>query len=104
MTTQNGVLATRWTALGGVEVYRIRPSVPEVAPLVRALYRRNGGGAGCCLHIVLDDDNVRNSNVAFCLEEARQKKHVDCIELAEKLVEMSTTQRLVLRHVARRAR
>lgn len=74
-------------------------TVPEVAPLVRALYARPGGEAGCCLHVVLDDGNVKDDQVRFCLDEAGRKGHPDCAELASKLLEMSKTQRLKLRSI-----
>jgi hypothetical protein len=76
----------------------MKPTIPEVAPLVLALYRREGGCAGCCLHIVLDDTNVKDSDVAFCLRQAQERGHEDCIALALKLVEMSKTQRFKLSH------
>lgn len=36
-----------------VDKPRDRPTVPDVLPLVRAIYERHC--AGCCLHIVTDD-------------------------------------------------
>lgn len=71
-----------------------RPTVPEVAPMVSALYRRHG--AGCCWHIVLDDGNVSDGNVAWCAEIARQEGHPDCLALVDPLLRMSRTQRLKL--------
>jgi hypothetical protein len=68
-----------------------RPTVPEVLPLVRAIYERNG--VGCCLHILTDDGNVDNGSAQFCLETAKARGHADCIAAAEMLVKMSKTQR-----------
>lgn len=70
-----------------------KPTVPEVLPLARAIYARKGGAVGCCLHIVLDDGNVEDGSVQYCLEQATEAKHEDCKELAEKLLQMSKTQR-----------
>lgn len=70
---------------------RNRPTVPEVAPLVRALYLRNC--AGCCLHVMLDDGNTGDSTAQFCLDYATEKGHEECIALARLLVRMSPTQR-----------
>lgn len=71
-----------------------RPKVPEVEPLVRALYRRGGlGGVGCCLHVMLDYCNTDDETAHWCLIRARENGHADCIELAEKLALMSRTQR-----------
>lgn len=69
----------------------MKPTVPEVLPLVKALYKRNG--VGCCLHVMLDDGNVSDSTAAFCLQCARDAGHHDCEELASKLRIMSPTQR-----------
>lgn len=72
----------------------MKPTVPEVLPLVKALYERSC--VGCCLHILLDDGNVKDHHAQFCLEWARKEGHADCIELAEKIVQMTQTQRLKL--------
>ena len=69
----------------------LKPTVPEVAPLVRAIYARSM--VGCCLHIVLDDGNVDDGDVRFCIERAKKKGHADCEELAAKILLMSKTQR-----------
>jgi hypothetical protein len=74
----------------------MKPTITEVGPLVAALYERNC--VGCCLHIVLDDDNIGDKSVEFCLEQAKAKGHADCQRLAELLLQMSKTQRLKLAH------
>lgn len=71
----------------------MKPTVPEVMPLVEALYRTDRGVCGCCLHIILDDGNCEQSHADFCLGYAREHGHPDCITLAKKLVQMSDTQR-----------
>lgn len=73
-----------------------KPTVPEVLPYVRALYAREGGGAGCCLHILLDDGNVRQGDADFCYGVAVGREHQDCAELAKLLQRMSPTQRMRL--------
>jgi hypothetical protein len=45
-----------------------RPTVPEVGPLVAAYYTFPGCGVGGCLHIVLDDGNIEDSNIHYCIE------------------------------------
>lgn len=83
-----------------------RPKVPDVAPLVRALYRRHS--AGCCWHIVLDDGNY--DSVAWCVEyieknggcqDSDHPGATECLELAKLLPLMSRTQ---LRKLARSRR
>lgn len=77
----------------------MKPTIPEIAPLVQQLYATPGAGAGCCLHIVLDDQNVDNHFVQSCLENAINRKHVLCERIAGKMLLMSRTQRLKLSKV-----
>ena len=69
----------------------MKPTVPEVIPLMYAVYDRNH--AGCCAHIVTDDDNTEDHHAEWCLQEALKHKHTVCIALCEALVQMSPTQR-----------
>lgn len=69
----------------------IKPTIPEVFPLVKQLY--DSDSAGCCLHIVLDDGNVEDHSVQCCIDNA---KHDFCRDLAIILMKMSKTQRLKL--------
>jgi len=69
----------------------MRPTTPQLKPLVRALYERSC--VGCCLHIVLDDGNVTDGDVDFCVEVAKERGHRDCLELAQLLRHMTRTQR-----------
>lgn len=66
-------------------------TVPEVIQEVEALYRRSA--VGCCLHVVLDDGNVDDSHVQFCIEQAVESGHLECEALARKLWTMTKTQR-----------
>lgn len=75
----------------------MKPTTTEVLPLVVAVYQRHSGG--CCLHIVLDDNNVTDSDVDFCVKRSHENGHADCLELAERLRAMSRTQRLKLAKV-----
>ena len=68
-----------------------KPTIPEVLPKVQEYYKDHLAGGN--LHIVLDDGNVRDSDVMFCLERAKQKNDIKGIELANLLLRMSTTQR-----------
>lgn len=73
-----------------------KPTVPEVLPLVKAYYAKPDNGAGGNLHIVLDDGNVQDSSVRFCLSQAERAQDLDGIVLAQLLLKMSRTQRLKL--------
>lgn len=80
----------------------MKPTVPEVAPIVRALYAKSG--AGCCWHIVLDDFNVTDDDVRWVIEEwmpsAQCVAPEECRKLADLLPKMTKTQRrkLALTH------
>lgn len=71
----------------------VKPTVSDVLPLVLKLYQTYDGGAGCCLHIVLDDGNVNDSSVDFCIKCAQDEGHPECEALARLLRQMSRTQR-----------
>lgn len=79
----------------------MKPTIPDVLPLVQELYRRSC--VGCCLHIVLDDGNLEDSSVKFCLGYAIEQGHQECMYLATMLLAMSRTQRSKLyRHAGKR--
>lgn len=73
----------------------MKPTVPEVRPLVWTLYKRSA--VGCCWHAVLSDGNREDS---FVLARARDVlagssgcRHEECRRLALLLPRMSRTQR-----------
>ncbi len=72
-----------------------RPTVPQVAPLVAALYRRDF--QGCCLHVALDDRNEEDSTLVSCIAFAEQRGHAECAHLGRLVLAMSRTQRKRLR-------
>lgn len=71
----------------------MKPTVPEVLPLMYAYYRKDGNNSGGSLHIVLDDGNVSDKSVQFCLDRAIECGDADGTALAKKLLLMSKTQR-----------
>lgn len=74
----------------------MKPTVPEVLPIVNRLYARHS--AGCCWHVVLDDGN--EDCVSYCAASIEERGCSDtdhpgsteCIELAKLLPLMSATQ------------
>lgn len=76
-----------------------KPTIPEVLPLVRELYKRHPAGGP--LHIVLDDGNVDDDDVGFCLEAALEAKDAEAIKLCSLLMKMSRTQRTKLYMIAK---
>ncbi len=71
----------------------MKPTIPEVLPVVHDYYAKPGNGQGGSLHIVLDDGNVDDGNVVFCRQWAVDHHDPDGVRLADLLLRMSTTQR-----------
>lgn len=70
-----------------------KPTVPEVLPIVQALYQRHAGG--CCWHVVLDDGNTERCTVMWVVKDWLPKEwcgNPECGQLAELLPRMSVTQ------------
>lgn len=76
-----------------------RPTVPEVVGRF-AEYLSSNPSWGA-LHLVLEDQNVTDSNVSFCKDRAIETGDREGLELAEILMRMSRTQRLKLGDAAR---
>jgi hypothetical protein len=74
-----------------------KPNIPTVQPLVDAYYRLPYNIAGGSLHIVLEDKNVQDDSVRFCIEWAKKGGDIYGVLLGEILLRMSKTQRLKLR-------
>lgn len=62
-----------------------------VSNLVGAIFRRHP--SGCCWHIVLDDGNVEDDNVAFCREKAKSCESEDCRALGPLMGVLTETER-----------
>lgn len=65
-----------------------------IAEQYREIYDRTKNPGYCCLHIVIDDGNVEDGHVRWCLENAASKKHADCEELARFLLTLCPSERL----------
>ena len=72
-----------------------RPRSRDVAPLIAAVYAREGGGAGCCLHVIVDDGNLADGfvNEGFVCEHVADRAHPECMAALAALQALSTTQR-----------
>ena len=68
-----------------------KPTIPDVLPRFQA-YRFNNPTWGT-LHIVLEDGNVADKDVQWCIEHAREHGDDEGAALAEILLTMSRTQR-----------
>lgn len=71
-------------------------TVPEVKPLVAAYIALPGNSCGGSLHIVLDDENVDDCHVEFCIGYAQRCNDTAGYILALILMTMSKTQRCKL--------
>ena len=70
-----------------------RPTVPQVIPLVKAYYEVPGNGVGGNLHIVLDDFNIKDYHIKYCLKQCKETGDSAGEELANMLMQMSPSQR-----------
>lgn len=70
-----------------------KPTLDKVLPLVREYYARPGNGAGGSLHIVLDDGNISDDHVRFCIKWAEERGDTSGVELGNLILRMSKTQR-----------
>lgn len=70
-----------------------KPTIPEVMPIVRAYLAKPENGVGGNLHIVLDDGNVHDDHVKFCIDQSIERGDKDGEYLGRILLSMSFTQR-----------
>lgn len=71
----------------------MKPTIPEIIPLLKAYVSKPENGVGGSLHIVLEDGNVNDSHVAFCRNLAQNAGDADGVVVADMLLQMSKTQR-----------
>lgn len=73
---------------------RARFTIPQVLPIVHG-YRdyKWQNGVGGALHIVLDDGNIDDSSVRFCMGWAARENDLLGAYLSMILLQMSKTQR-----------
>lgn len=69
-------------------------TLPEVRDRFDAYHRKHPSWGS--LHIVLDDDNVKDDDVRFCLRLAEEHDDAEGAVLARILLRLSKTQRLKL--------
>lgn len=71
-----------------------RLTIPDVLPLVNAYVSKKGNQLGGNLAMVLSNDNILDSNIQFCLNQAEEKEDCEGVNLANLLLKLSKTQRL----------
>ena len=72
---------------------KTKPSIPDIVPLVLEYYGRDGNGVGGIFHVVLEDKNYEQCHAVSALEQARALSDPLALQIAEMLVDMSSTQR-----------
>ena len=76
--------------------------VEEVCKLVKTLYEDMGERAGGMLHIVLDDCNIDDDDLQWCIEYCNREENADrhdksiCLEIAHRMLNLSKEQRLLI--------
>ena len=60
--------------------------VPYTAavPLIVAIYGSESGGAGCCLHVALDDGNLDDGSLAWLAEQELCDPCAECLDVLRK--------------------
>ena len=65
----------------------------EVLQLAKEYYAKDGNGVGGNLHIVLDDGNIKDHHVEFCIKRALDDGDTDGVTLGKEILKLSATQR-----------
>jgi hypothetical protein len=74
----------------------------RVCVLVKVLYDELGEGAGGMLHIVLDDGNLDDDDIQWCIEYCNREENADrhdkdlCLEIAHRMLELSREERMLI--------
>ena len=66
----------------------------SITKMIQQLYNRHS--AGCCLHVVLDDENLEDLHVDSCIEFAVKNHHSECELLARAIRQLNEEQRAQL--------
>lgn len=74
----------------------MKPTIPEVLPLIKEFAKKEGNEVGGNLHITLDDGNVDDGHIQYCLERSCKAGDTLGVRVAETLMKMSKTQRIKL--------
>jgi hypothetical protein len=73
--------------------------VGEICKLVKTLYEDMQEGAGGMLHIVLDDCNIEDDDIQWCIEYCNREENADrhdkeiCLEIAQRMLGLNMEQR-----------
>jgi len=76
-----------------VKSSHVKTTVPGLIEMVVTYYNKPGNEVGGNLHIVLDDGNLQDDHIRFCIDQAKTCGDVDGEVLGEALLCASKTQR-----------
>jgi hypothetical protein len=68
-------------------------TAPEIIKKSIHYYSLDGNSSGGNLHIVLDDGNIENSSIEFCMKKCIENNDLLGLELCQMLLSASKTQR-----------
>lgn len=74
-----------------------KPTIPQVKDRFLAYLTKHPTWGS--LHIVLDDGNIENCHVTWCIKYAQERGDTEGAELGKILLSMSETQRRKLGHM-----
>lgn len=74
----------------------------EICKLVRVLYEDMHESAGGLLHIALDDGNLDDDNIQWCIEYCNSQEYADrhdkyiCLEIAHRMLNLNYIERMLV--------
>ena len=68
----------------------------ELFKMINAYYAKPGNCTGGSLHIVLDDDNLEDHHVDFCIQWAKDANDADGVALGEAIRQIPEARRIEL--------
>jgi hypothetical protein len=63
----------------------------DLAKLIYYYYEENCGSGNC--HIVLEDNNIRDSDLEFCIKQCKESDDYNGLFIMEKMLSMKKTAR-----------
>lgn len=70
-----------------------KPTITELVPLLKEYYSKPENCVGGSLHIVLEDDNLENGHIEYCIEYAKKEGDLEGAKLGEMLLQLTKSQR-----------
>ena len=68
-------------------------TVPQLIEECKKYYAMPNNSMGGCLHIVLDDENIKDNHIKFSIDEAEREGDEAGVRLGKLLLQASMTQR-----------